>query len=47
MSSHALRHVIDGSPSFAFSDHTLPHHRATFSMTLTTTPHSMQQLMAV
>jgi hypothetical protein len=47
MSSHALRHVIDGSLSFAFSDHTLPHHCATFSMTLTTTPHSVQQLMVV
>jgi hypothetical protein len=47
MSSCALRHVIGGSLSFAFSDHTLPHHCATFSITLTTTPHSAQQLMAV
>jgi hypothetical protein len=47
MSSHALRHVISGSLSFAFSTPTCHHHCGDFSMTLTTTAHSPQQLMAV
>jgi hypothetical protein len=46
MSSYALRRVIDGSLSFAFSDRTC-HISCDFSMTLTTTTHSPQQLMGV
>jgi len=45
-SDNALRHVIDGSLSFVFSDHTC-RIQCDISMTLTTTAHSPQQLMAV
>lgn len=45
-SDNALRHVIDGSLSFVFSDHTC-RIQCDVSMTLTTTTHSPQQLMAV
>jgi hypothetical protein len=46
MSSYALRHVIDGSLSFAFPDHTC-HILCDVSLTLTTTTHSPQQLRAI
>lgn len=46
MSSNALRHVIGGSLSFAFPDLTC-RISCDVSMTLTTTAHSPQQLMAV
>jgi len=45
-SSNALRHFIDGSLSFVFSAHTC-RIQCDVSMTLTTTTHSPQQLMAV
>lgn len=46
MSSHALRHVVGGSLAFAFPDLTC-RIQCDVSMTLTTTTHSPQQLMAV
>jgi hypothetical protein len=46
MSVNALRHVIGGSLTFAFSTHTC-RILCDVSMTLTTTAHSPQQLMAV
>jgi hypothetical protein len=46
MSFNALRHVIDGSLSFVFPDHTC-RIMCDVSLTLTTTTHSPQQLKAV